>query len=1075
MSLQAPSHESTGDEIVRLIATLHATERRLEVLTRGEVDTVIDEQGRTLLLSHAQKQVHRNTLAMQAMVLDALPVNIALLDAEGTIVSVNQTWRNFANANSLEDPDWGAGRNYLEVCDNASGRTCKEAGDVAAGIRSLLQGKTQSFSLEYPCHSPTEQRWFLLTAAPLSAGTNGIVVMHLNITVRRKALEILKQSEQRFSAAFEYAPIGVALVSPDGEHWLRANRALCDLLGYSEQELQQLTVQEISHPDDAAPSLAQVRRGIDDKTDNFQLEKRYVHRNGHVIDVLISISLIRDPSGTPLYFVKHILDMTARNVADRQLRASNVKFHQLADNITDAFWIRSADMNEVQYVSPAFERIWGRSPESLYTSPHEWSKFVLPEDRKSVRDASREIAGSSPTVDIEYRIIRPDGEIRWVHVRGTQVRDATGTITNIIGIATDITDRKRVASELQIERQRLVLAQQVAKVGDWETDLTTFALRWSEETHRIFETDPETPISHSGFLELVHPDDRAATAARFRESLEQREPHSEEHRVLLPDGRVKYVEGRWQVVVDSSGTPVRAIGTCQDISERKIAEIALRDSQHRLRDIIDGLGPSIFVGLLTPQGVIIEVSRPALHETVSASNEIIGRAFVETDWWTDLPDERQRVHDAIERGSRGEPSRFDLQRRGRGGTLIDIDFSLQPLFDTQGNVLFLVPSAIVITERKQAEAALRHSQKLEAVGRLAAGVAHEFNNILQTLMSMATIARIRAVSPEIVRIAGEMEVQLRRGAEVTRQLLAASRHQELIRTRVDLCDQVRTARDLLQRLIPENIEIRVELCPGSAMIEADAGQLQQVLLNLAINARDAMPGGGVITLRVLRNDDEVALEVEDNGEGFDDDAREHLFEPFFTTKEAGAGTGLGLAVVYGIVEQHGGRIEAHSTVGSGSLFRMTIPRTPGELEVAVAVEQHATAAVSGHILLVEDEEGVREGLTMLLTLEGYEVTAVPHGEEALALPVDPAPDLLLSDLSLPGIGGVTLATALCARWPSLKVTLMTGYLEDPMRDTARLHGWDVLHKPFNIDTLSQHLAQKLGTRSSTVPGPVPSS
>jgi PAS domain S-box-containing protein len=895
------------------------------------------------------------------------------------------------------------------------------------------------------------------------------------IETLHEAQAVLEQTERRFSAAFEFAPIGVALVSPDGERWLRANRALCDLLGYSEQELQLITVQEISHPDDATQSLSQVRSSVDDEADNVQLEKRFVHRNGQVIDVLVSSSLIRDPNGTPLYFVTHILDVTARNLADQQLRASNTKFHQLADNITDAFWIRSADMSEVQYVSPAFERIWGRTRESLYNAPHEWANFILPEDRQSVREAFRQLIATAPTVDLEYRIVRPNGEIRWVHVRGTQVRDGAGVLTNIVGIVTDITDRKRLADELQVERQRLVLAQQVAKVGDWETDLATLAVHWSEETHRIFETDPTLPISHGSFLELVHPEDRAAVAAAFSESLDRREPQWAEHRLLLRNGRIKFVEERWQVIFDPNGIAVRAVGTCQDISERKLAEIALRDSQRRLRDIIDGLGPSIFVGLLTPQGVILEVSRSALEVVASPSNEILGRAFVDTEWWKDLPEERQRVQDAIERGSRGEPSRFDLQTRGRAGTLIDIDFSLQPLFDEHGKVIFLVPSAIVITERKQAEAALRHAQKLEAVGRLAAGVAHEFNNLLQTLMSMTTIARIRAAeSPEIVRITGEMDVQLRRGAEVTRQLLAASRHQELTRTRVDLCEQVTTARDLLRRLLPENIEILLELCPGPAWIEADAGQLQQVLLNLAINARDAMPDGGVLTLRVLRNDGEVTLEVEDNGEGFDDHTREHLFEPFFTTKEVGLGSGLGLAVVYGIVEQHGGRIEAHSTPGNGSLFRTTLPRTLEEPAIVIVSEEPAAPPVSGRILLVEDEEGVREGLTLLLDLEGYEVTAVSCGEEALALPVDPAPDLLLSDLSLPGIGGDELATALCARWPSLMVTIMTGYLEDPARDLARLRGWDVLRKPFDIDTLNRHLALKLGTKSSNLPGSDPS-
>jgi two-component system cell cycle sensor histidine kinase/response regulator CckA len=565
---------------------------------------------------------------------------------------------------------------------------------------------------------------------------------------------------------------------------------------------------------------------------------------------------------------------------------------------------------------------------------------------------------------------------------------------------------------------------------------------------------------------MIHPEDRAMMAETFSESMPQTGSSSAEHRILFPDGRVKFIEERWQVIFSATGTPLRAVGTCQDISERKLAETALRQSQRHLRDIIDGLGPSMFVGLLTPQGIILEVNRSPLEAVVADQAEIIGRHFAETDWWRDLPEVRQQLHEAIERAARGEPSRFDMRARGIAGKFIDIDFSLQPLHDEHGSVIFLVPSAIVITERKQAEDALRRSQKMEAVGQLAAGVAHEFNNILQTLMSMATITRIRAVSPEILRIANDMETQLRRGAKVTQQLLAASRHQELTRTPLDLDEHVATTRDLLRRLIPENIEITVETSREAAWIEADAGQLQQVLLNLAINARDAMPDGGFLTLRVLCTEKEVSLEVEDSGSGFDEEAREHLFEPFFTTKEVGKGTGLGLAVVYGIVEQHGGRIEARSQLGQGSVFRVSLPRVPPVATAENLVKPRPVAAAAGRILLVEDEEGVREGLTVLLTLEGYDVTSVSRGEEAVALKDAPAPDMLLSDISLPGVDGLALATILCTRWPKLKVTLMTGYLEAPARNTAREHGWDVLRKPFDIDALCAHLALKLGPAAS---------
>lgn len=928
-----PDHST--EEIAGLITTLHATLARLEAATHGEVDTVADESGRVFLLRRAQEGFQRSTLMQQAAVLDALPAHIALLDAGGSIVSVNETWRAFATANGMSDPSQGVGQNYLAVCD-AAAESCEDARLVAAGIRAILQGDTAAFSIEYPCHSRGRQSWFGLTVTPLASRATGAVVMHLEVTSRRKAEEVLQESEERFSGAFEFAPIGVALVSPDGTRWLRANRVLSGLLGYSEEELQTLTVQELTHPDDIAMSTQNVGRAIDGGARTFQLEKRYIHRNGQIIDALLSISLIRDAEGQPLYFVSHILDVTERNRAEAELRLSNQRFVQLAKNINDVFWIRSPDMRRVLYVSPAWERIWGRGLETLHDSPQEWISFVAPEDRARVSAGFESLTGESATIDMEHRIIRPDGEVRWIHVRATQVRDDAGVLINIIGIVTDITERKQ-------------------------------------------------------------------------------------------------------------------------------NEVALRESRQRLRDIIDGLGPSVFVGLLTPEGILIEINRSPLDATGMKPSDVIGRHFADCPWWNGMPEVQQQVRDAIGRAARGEASRFDVRSRGLAGKFIDTDFSLQPLCDENGRVAFLVPSSIVITERKQAEAALRHSQKMEAVGQLAAGVAHEFNNILQALMSMATITRIRGVSPEIVKIAGEMEVQLRRGARVTQQLLAASRHQELTRTHLDLVDRVATAHELLRRLIPENIRIVVESCAVPASMEGDAGQLQQVLLNLAINARDAMPDGGTLTLRAVCSGEEVALEVEDDGCGFDATAREHIFEPFFTTKDIGKGTGLGLAVVHGIVEQHGGRIEVRSHPGQGTLFRLIFPRIATVPAVPDLIPETALPQASGRILLVEDEEGVREGLTLLLTMAGYEVVAVSGGEEALALPATPVPDLLLSDVSLPGVGGPALATLLRTRWPDLKVTLMTGNLEAATRRTAEEQGWDVLQKPFDIEVLSEHLEHMLGT------------
>jgi two-component system cell cycle sensor histidine kinase/response regulator CckA len=268
-----------------------------------------------------------------------------------------------------------------------------------------------------------------------------------DITDRKRAEETLRESEERFAGAFEHAPIGVALVSPDG-HWLKVNQALCEVVGYSAAELLTRTFQDITHPDDLAGDLENVRRLLAGEIGSYQIEKRYFHARGHPVTVLLNVSLVRDGQGRPRYFIAQIQDITERKRAENALRESNEKFLQLVENLTDAFWVRSPDMREVHYISPGFERIWGRSVESLYAHPERWPDYILPEDRERVLGTFAKFAGDSPRLDLEYRIVRPDGGVRWVHLRASQVRDAAGKLIRLTGIVSDITERKLVEAQL---------------------------------------------------------------------------------------------------------------------------------------------------------------------------------------------------------------------------------------------------------------------------------------------------------------------------------------------------------------------------------------------------------------------------------------------------------------------------------------------------------------------------------------------------------------------------------------------------------------------------------------------------
>ena len=406
---------------------------------------------------------------------------------------------------------------------------------------------------------------------------------------------------------------------------------------------------------------------------------------------------------------------------------------------------------------------------------------------------------------------------------------------------------------------------------------------------------------------------------------------------------------------------------------------------------------------------------------------------------------------------RGETELVNLD-----GSVVSISLIILAHKRADGSVEFVSTIARDITAHRQLEAKLRQAQKMEAVGQLAAGVAHEFNNLLQALMSMAAILRLRGGSPAMAKIGGDMEFQIKRGAGLTQQLLLFSRDVAIERVSMDIREQVQKASTLLRQLIPENIHIVLETSEPHRPVQGDAGQIQQVLLNLAINARDSMPDGGTLTLRVGSCGEEVFLEVEDTGAGMDDATLAHLFEPFFSTKELGKGTGLGLAVVHGIVVEHGGRIEVDSSMGHGSRFRVVLPPASCVEVAALAPVTDAEEPVGrGYVLLVEDEGSVREGIAILLETIGYAVIAVSSGEEAMAIPVDQPPDLLLTDVTLAGIGGAQLGERLRERWPALKIVLMSGYFEQDSQTKAGERGWHFLQKPFDMAELTRHLRAAL--------------
>jgi PAS domain S-box-containing protein len=536
---------------------------------------------------------------------------------------------------------------------------------------------------------------------------------------------------------------------------------------------------------------------------------------------------------------------------------------------------------------------------------------------------------------------------------------------------------------------------------------------------------------------------------------------------------------------DQTITPVRDpqdeirhfIAVKQDVTERKRSIEALRAAEERTRFALQSAGVGIWdmdyaAGALR-WSEIMEAQYGLQPGTFGGTFE----AFVERVH----PDDRASVLETMGRATRAG-SDFSTQHRSLwpDGTVRWLSGAGRIIVDEGGEPVRGVGISQDVTERHTLEAQFLQAQKMEAVGQLAGGVAHDFNNLLTAILGYCELllADIGQSDPRRADIA-EIQKAGTRAAGLTRQLLAFSRKQIIEPTLVDLNVVIGDIRGMLQRLIGEDIKVAVRLRPQLAPVKADRGQVEQIVMNLAVNARDAMPGGGTLTIETanVELDDHYAtmhsgvtpggyvmLTVSDTGTGITPQVQARLFEPFFTTKEPGMGTGLGLATVYGIVKRTGGSVNVYSEVGKGTSFRVYIPRAGAAemLEDAPAPVPLPRAGTQT-VLVVEDEDGLRELAKRLLERQGYTVLAASDADQALQLfDQNPAIDVLLTDVVMPGTSGPELTRALAERRPGLKVIYMSGYTENAIVHHGVLKpGVAFIHKPFTSDTLSRKIREVL--------------
>jgi PAS domain S-box-containing protein len=578
-----------------------------------------------------------------------------------------------------------------------------------------------------------------------------------------------------------------------------------------------------------------------------------------------------------------------------------------------------------------------------------------------------------------------------------------------------------------------------------------------------------------GWLQRVHPDDRDATLAAWKEFVQKGGDYNAEQRLWLPEDGVRWLRFRASVLRSQHGKPLGFVGTVEDITDYKSAELALRQAEQYNRRLIQQARDVIF--MLEPDGVIRSLN-PAF-ETLTGwqQTEWIGKHFAPLVHNQDLPIAVARLQSVL----KGElPPPFELRILTRSNQFITAEFTVTPHLKEQA-VTAISGIARDVTQRKQLEAQLHQAQKIEAIGRLAGGIAHDFNNILSIIMGYADLAMTRLKhDQETCRCVQEINRAAERAGALTRQLLAFSRKQTLQPEVLDLNAVIASLEKMLRRLIGEDVAL--DIVPNAALgrVKADVNQIEQVLMNLVINARDAMPDGGTITIQTANVvlDEQYAashpdvaaghyvmFSVTDTGTGMTAEVKARIFEPFFTTKPQGKGTGLGLATVRGIVSQSGGHIALDSEPGRGTTFRIYLPRVNDGPALKAACNYPAsTPRGSETILVVEDEESLLELATMALTDFGYTVLGAGDGDQALRIAQNHPHDLALvvTDVVMPRMGGRQLAQRLQQLRFGCKILFVSGYPDD----TVVRHGIlekrvAFLHKPFTPSSLARKVREVL--------------
>ena len=948
---------------------------------------------------------------------------------------------NEANARFFDrEKSYILGRTDMELMPAEAARACQ------ASDRQAIREKRVVLTVE-----PVGDRFYETYKFPLitdgqTTGVGGIV---RDITERKRAEESLREVESHYRMLFEHAPDGIVIIDSVSGRFVEFNEMAHRQLGYPREEFAGLNISDIEAVDNPEEILKRLKTILREGRDDFETVHRT--RQGELRNIHVTAQVAEMSGQTVYYCVLH--DITSQKRAEDALRTSEEKYRSIFEGATEGIYQTTPD-GKCLSMNPAFARMFGyESPEQMIASVTDIGRQlnVNPIDRE---DMVRKLFEHGKVDGYEVEVQRRDGSRFWISIDIHVVRDDSGNAVHFEGTVTDITERKRTEEALKRSENRLSDIIEFLPDPTLVIDKERKVVAWNKAMEGMTGIRKEDMLGKGGYVYTVpfygerRPMLIDLVFAKDKESLRRYDYIETQGDVLLAEvhapfvyqGKGAYLSARASSLLDSEGNVVGAIESIRDITEQKRITEELQESEERYRTAIENSTDAV---VMIKGEKRLYVNKKFLE---MFGFESVDKALEHPVGSVTHPDEREKIIEMNRRRQRGEkvPERYELKGMKTNGDAVFVEVSATRT-TYKGDPITLVYLRDV-TARKHLEAQLLQSQKMEAIGTLAGGIAHDFNNILTAIIGYVSLLRMDMGNSPLRQYVDQILSSSQKAAALTRSLLAFGRKQMMELKPKEINGIVREAEKLLRRLLTEDIDFTVIRANPDVIVEADATQIDQVLINLAANARDAMPGGGKLTIetRQVRLDnpfveahgfgkpgDYALISVVDTGVGMDQETQEKIFEPFFTTKEVGKGTGLGLSIVYGVVKQHKGYITVSSEPNKGTRFDVYLPisKRPTEMKT-----QSFELAAGGKetILVAEDNNDVRRLAKTILAGKGYAVLEASDGIDAVRKFMEHKDkiDLLLFDVVMPGKNGKEAYEEIRALRPDIKVLFTSGYTGD---------------------------------------------